>query len=133
MPVFYGQQKNGVLWLPKALAEQRQRWLHSSKNAPVGEKLWIVREPKSWQQVKTIFGLAIATIKYHCDERGLDTATFLGLDVPTGIPVPASMIKEILYVACPIYDDDDNRITLSAKTADTANVSKFFTDIQAAH
>ncbi len=121
-----------MLWLPRGVVEQRKRFLHISEGKDVGEKLWVVRGSKTYKQVKTIWGLCIGTIKYHFDEViHMDIATFLKINRHFGKKVPTSMIKEYLYVVCPLYDENDNPITLSSNLAETANVARWITDIQA--
>jgi len=128
-----GQSKNGGLWLPRAVAEQRKHWLRTSegKGDGVREKLTVIRGSKTYKQVKTVFGLCIGTIKYQFDDIGMDIATFLKINRHVGKLVPTSMIREYLYVVCPLYDDEDNPIRLSSNLADTANVARWITDIQA--
>ena len=128
---FIGQAKTGNLWLPRSVVEQRKHYLTISDGKPVREKLTIIRASKTYQQVKTVFGLCIGTIKYRFDEMGMDIATFLKIHRHIGKPVPTSMIREYLYVVCPLYDEDDNPIRLSSHLADTANVSRWIQDIQA--
>ena len=130
MPEWLGQPKSGELWLPRTLAEQRKHWLTISEGHSVREKIVVIRGSKTYKQIKTIFGLCIGTIKYQFDEIGMDISTFLKVKRGIGKPVPTSIIREYIYVICPLYDDDDNPIRLSSHLADTANVARWITDIQ---
>lgn len=90
----------------------------------------IVRDtkPKTYAQVKTIFGLAIAQIIAAFDDRGWDSSMLLNMPQPTGVAVSQGLLKEFLYAVCPIYDDNDKLITLSK--SDTRQASFFFDDIR---
>jgi len=92
-------------------------------------KLW--RPGKTHQQVKAIFGLALKSIKQEFDDRGWDTSILLRSEMPTGIAVTPTLLKEYLYAVCPIFNDSGDAITLSHKDCDTAKTAKFFSDIQA--
>ncbi len=115
---FPGMQKE--LWRQRLIT-----W--NEKQVVVDLKLW--RPSKSHQQVKAIFGLALATLVREFDDRGWDTSVLFRLPRPTGIPCVADDFKRWLYAACPIYDSDGKYITLSK--SNTEQASKFLDDIQA--
>ena len=125
-----GIPKEGQLWLPRMLSEQRRNWLLSlTTKDRVTETLVVQKEGKSWNQVKMIFGLVLATIVRHFDEFGWDTSVLFKLPEPTGIPVDENNLREYLYAACPLYDEDGKAIRLSETTAYTDNVAKWVDNI----
>lgn len=110
----------------------RQRYLDTLPNgSQITEEIKRVRQSKTHQQVKTIFGLALATIKNEFDDRGWDNSILLGLSRPTGNEVTTGLLKEYLYAVCPIRNEDSKRITLSHKDCDTKAASRFFDEIGA--
>ena len=109
----------------------RKHYIASLKNGtPLSEKIEPIRQAKTHQQVKTIFGLAIMTILDDFESRGIGTDELLGLEDPTGEPVSKGMMKEYLYAVCPIYNEDGKRITLSHKDCTTKCASDFIKAIQ---
>ena len=128
---FRGQIQNQKLTFPgmqDALWKQRLiTW--NEKQIVVDLKVW--RPSKSHQQVKAIFGLALKSIKQEFDDRGWDTSILLRSEMPTGIAVTPTLLKEYLYAVCPIFNDSGEAITLSHKDCDTEKTAKFLTDIQA--
>ena len=104
----------------------RRRFLTSLKDGTrVSETIKVESPEKTWKQVKTIFGHAIARIKQEFDDRGWDTSVLLNTPDPTGQEVSIGLLKEYLYVVCPIFDDEGNRITLSNKKCDREKSAKF--------
>lgn len=126
---FRGQIQNQELIFPGMQDELWKQRLTTWNEKQVVLNLNLWRPSKTHQQVKAIFGLAIAFLVREFDDRGWDTSVLFKLPRPTGIPCVAEDFKRWLYAACPIYDDDGNYITLS-KT-NTAQASKFMDDIQA--
>ena len=111
--------------------ELRKRYIHSLKNGTqFSDEITPIREAKSHQQIKTIFGLAIMMILDEFESRGIGTDELLGLEDPTGEPVSKGMMKEYLYAVCPIYSEDGKRITLSHKDCTTKSASDFIKAIQ---
>ena len=111
--------------------ELRRRYIHSLKNGtPLSEKIEPIKQAKTHQQVKTIFGLAIMKILDEFERRGIGTDELLNLDEPTGEPVSKGMLKEYLYAVCPIYNEDGKRITLSHKDCTKECASNFIKSIQ---
>lgn len=108
----------------------REDYLRRLKNGTqVVEDLTRVGKPGSYQQLKTIFGLAIATILYVFDERGMDLQTFLrSEDVPAGLPVTKDIMKDYLYAVAGYVGDSGEAKTLSRM--DTVERSRFFENIR---
>lgn len=123
MPEFFGQSERGGLWLPKALVGPRRNWLLSLEGKQIGEKIWEIKEPKSHQQIKTIFGLIVARIVGEMTAKDWDTSYLLGDDVPSGVPITVGFMKHYLYAVCPLVNEEGERITLSHKDAQKPNVS----------
>jgi len=122
--------KDGTLLLPRMLISQRKNWLISlTPEQRVTQTLQVEKEGKSWSQVKTIFGLILSTIKQHFDEHGWDNSVLFRLSEPTGIPVTIADLKTYLYAACPLYNEDHERIHLSDTQAYTDNVADWITRI----
>ena len=69
---------------------------------------------KTNQQVKTIWGLLIATIKSNFDDRGWDMGV-LFRDVPPGLPCEANDIKRYLYAQCGNVGPEGEYRTLSGR------------------
>ncbi len=124
----------GIIKQHKIMLTQSQKLLHAQFLGTLKNDcrifMTITRDtkPKTWSQVKTIFGLAIAQIVADFESRGWDSSMLLNLEKPTGVPVSAGLLKEFLYAVCPIYDDNDKLITLSK--ADTRQAAFFFDDIR---
>ncbi len=109
----------------------RNRYLTNLKNGtPISEEIKVVRQSKTHQQVKTIFGLAIQRILDDFEDRGIGTDELLGLSVPTGNPVSKGLLKEYLYSVCPIHSEEGKRITLSHRDCTTKCASDFFDAIR---
>ena len=102
-------------------------------NAPAGRYTCDIKripKEKTHKQVKTIFGLLIATAIAEVNDKGTDTSGFLKLmmddTMPTGVPLNKDLLKNLLYSFCPIYNDKGERITLSK--ASSVQAAKFFED-----
>lgn len=127
MPEYHGQIQNGKLTLSATQRESRQRWLISLKDGSlVKETITKMSHSKTHQQIKTIFGLVIATIIDGFDDLGWDSSIILNTKLPTGIGVTKGLLKEYFYVVCPIEDDEGNKITLSK--ANIMQAMKFIGD-----
>ena len=91
-----------------------------------------IPKEKTHKQVKTIFGLLINTAILEANEKGIDTSEFVKLltddSMPNGVPLTKDFLKELLYICCPIFDEQGHRITLSK--ASTKQANKFFEDCQ---
>ena len=129
---YIGTIQNGSIVFNVTQLSMRKRQLHDLKNGtPISEEIKVVRQSKTHQQVKTIFGLAIQRIKQEFDDRGWDNSILLGLNIPTGNEVTTGLLKEFLYAVCPIRNEEGKRITLSHKDCDTKAASRFFDEIAA--
>lgn len=88
------------------------------------------KKHKSQNQLGAHFGLMIASAIEQANDIGLDTSSFLRElireDLPSGIGLTTNFLKEIFYCLCPMYDDNDRRVTLSK--ANTIQASKHFED-----
>lgn len=123
------QQKR--LMLDVSQRQLKQRYIANLKDdTKVSLEIKPIRQSKTHQQVKTIFGLAIMTILEQFEERGIGTDELLGLEIPTGNPVSKGMMKEYLYAICPIYSEDGKRITLSHRDCTTKCAADFFDAIR---
>lgn len=121
----HGTVENGILKLSLTQLKQRESFLNSMKDGcRVIESLTVERKPKSYQQVKTHWGLVITTILMEFSDRGWDSSTLLNLPVPTGIEVTKGMLQEYLYAACPVHNEEGQRVTLSKMN--TLEASQFF-------
>ena len=128
---FSGTTYQGNLTLSPLQLKLRRDYLKNMKDdTPVSEEIKPIRKGKTHQQIKTIFGLAIATILDEFEDRGIGTDELLGLEIPTGNPVSKGMLKEYLYSVCTIYSEDGKRITLSHKDCTTKCASDFFDAIR---
>ena len=118
---FHGTIQNGRHCLPIPLEKLRQQYYQSMKDGtPVKMVLTRISPHKTYQQVKTIFGLVIARILDVFEDNGWDSSIILNTERPTGVPVSKELLKEYLYSVCPIYDRDGNRVTLSKATIEKA-------------
>lgn len=118
---FHGEIKDGKLVLSAAQQELRRRLLASYKDGTrVRETLTKKSPAKTHQQIKTIFGLVVAGVLNVFEDNGWDSSILLNTERPTGIPVSKELLKEYFYAVCPIYDNNENRITLSKTTIDKA-------------
>jgi hypothetical protein len=129
---FVGTVQKGQFQLPPVLNEARRLYLSGIKDGTQITETLIKESPnKSHKQIKTIFGLVVATVKQQCDEHGWDSSTLLKTSKPTGVPASEGLIKEYLYATCPIFDDDGQRITLSSPKCTMAKAAKFITEAMA--
>jgi len=105
---------------------QFQQWWNTIKDGTmITAEYKILRPSKTSQQVKTHWGLMINTIIAKVSDDGIDTSKFLKLmvrpDLPTGIPLTKDFLHELLYILCPIFDDEGKRITLSKMDIEQAS------------
>lgn len=129
MKEFHGIIKNGRFELSLTQLQQRTTYLKSLKDdTRIIETLRKEGKSKSWEQVKTHFGLAVTTILRDFSDRGWDTSCLLNMPKPTGIEVSVGLLQEFLYAVCPIHNDTGERVTLSKMT--TVQASQFFEDIR---
>lgn len=127
---FHGTIQNGQIQLPDVQSELKSRFLSSLKDGQL-IKLTIVKSDtsKTHQQIKAIFGLAMARVCDEFEDRGWDASVLLGNVIPTGTKVSKNLLKEYFYMVCPICDDSGNKVTLSQ--ASIPQAAKFFEDIRA--
>ena len=85
----------------------------------------IFRPHKTYQQVKTHFGLLINTVIVKANDEGIDTSRFLRMlvreDLPTGIGLTKDFVHQLLYALCPVYDEEGGRVTLSKMNTEQAS------------
>ena len=118
---FYGIIKDGKITLSNIQKELRQQYLTSLKDGTlIKETLTKTAKDKTYQQVKTIFGLVITTIINEFNDRGWDSSILLNTEKPTGIATSKGLLKEFFYSVCPIEDDEGNITTLSKATIEQA-------------
>jgi hypothetical protein len=116
--VFAGQQ-----------AELRKRYVSSMKDgAVIRESLTKETLPKTHQQCKAHFGLALAMIVESFNDNGWDASMLLKLDTPTGVGINKDLLQCFFYALFPVYDDDHKQITLSKMS--TMQASAFFEQIR---
>ena len=87
--------------------------------------------PKTYQQVKTIFGLMIQQTIEQANDLGIDVSGFLKYLLSAGIPKGQGLTKDFLidlaYVICPTVDEEGRRVTLSKmNTIQAANLFERF-------
>lgn len=127
---FHGTIQFGQIALPDVQNELRDRFLSSLKDGQlIKETITKSDTSKTHQQIKAIFGLALARICDEFEDRGWDSSVILGNKIPTGVAVSKGLLKEYLYIVCPICDDSGNKVTLSQ--ASIPQAAKFFEDIRA--
>jgi len=131
MMKFVGNISQGRLTLSVSQNALRKNYLQNLKDGTqISEEIKPIRKGKTHQQVKAIFGLALATVKAEFDDRGWDTSFLYNLSIPTGIEVSVNMLKEYFYGVCPIYSEEGQRITLSHKDCDTKAASNFLEEVR---
>ncbi len=106
--------KDGSLNMTPAQLELYKRTLASYKDE-TKVKLSITKITVSHtnQQLKTIFGLAIAQLVQAFDDNGWDSSMLLNIDKPTGVGCYKDLFKEYFYNLYPVRDENGKRITLS--------------------
>ena len=111
-----------------AIQKDYDSFVSTAKDGCYVETLQLAKKPKSEQQVRAIFGLAIKTIVTTFDDNGWDTSYLLKLDIPTGNPVTKGLMKEYLYSVCAIQDEEGNLVTISKMN--TVQAAQFFDAIR---
>ena len=97
-----------------------KRYISSLKDGTqVTKEIKPIRKGKTHKQIKTIFGLVIMDALQQLEDRGIGTDQILHLELPTGNAITMGFLKEYLYAVCPMYNEDDKRITLSHKDCTT--------------
>jgi len=122
---FIGTIQNSVFVLPFEQARQYKALLASLEGKTTEMEIKRASKPKSYEQVKTWWGLFAAIVKSEFDDRGWDTSYFFNLDQPTGIGISTDLLKEYMYAVCPVYSDG-KRTTISKM--DMPQLHKFFND-----
>jgi hypothetical protein len=122
---FGSKQGNKFVRNETQLSQFRQ-WWNSLKDGTMLRADWvIVRGTKSYQQVKTHFGLLIKTVIAKTNDEGIDTSKFLKLlvqeDLPTGVGLTSGFLHQLFYLLCPVYDDEGKRVTLSKMNTEQAS------------
>ena len=122
---FPWEKRNGKRWHHPVVVEQMVVYWDKVPEGKAGFlDMTTPRSPKSYQQVKTHWGLVIAMTKFHFDQNYWDTSYLYNLPKPTGVPVEPEDISNHLYIACPTYSSSGKRVTLS--NMDTAQAKSFF-------
>jgi len=130
MLTIFGTKKDKGIQASKDQMMLRQQYMDSLKEGTeVSVTYKTIGQAKTHKQVKTHFGLVIATILEAFNDRGWDTSILLGGGT-SGVPVSKGLLQEYLYIVCPMYDDDGNRITLSNKNVTSVKCSQWFDDIR---
>jgi hypothetical protein len=101
------------------------------QNAPAGRytvELKRIPKEKSYQQVKTVFGLMIAQTIAQANDEGIDVSgllKYLLVDrIPKGQGLTPDFLLELAYIICPTNDEEGRRITLSKMS--TLQAANFF-------
>jgi len=124
---FLGKKENGTLVHPPAIAEQKRRhWESIKEGAVVKSSISVSRASKSQSQLGAIWGLMLAEAVIQLDDLGYDTSFIYNLSKPTGIKIGKEDLCHFFYQACPIHNEEGQRITLSK--SNTKEASKFLDD-----
>ena len=122
---FFGTKKDGKLVYPPAIEEKKRRyWKKVPEGALVESSLTVKHRDKTKSQLGMIWGLMMAKAVIMLHDAAIDTSYIYKLKNPTGNPIKERALCDYLYEVCPIYTEDDKRITLS--NADTKQASQFF-------
>jgi hypothetical protein len=126
---FIGTIQKGEFVPAGRQSELRKRFLSSMKDGTV-VKEGLVKQtlPKTYQQCKTHFGLALAMIVEGFNDLGWDCSVLLNLPNPTGIGINKDMLQQYFYALFPIFDESGKQTTLSGMT--TIQASNFFDQIR---
>ncbi|RKY08522.1 MAG: hypothetical protein DRP56_03975 [Planctomycetota bacterium] len=105
--------------------------LDNHRDGRLDVSIFRAKKDKTNKQLGNIFGNMIKKVVDYCNDNDhiVDTSDFLNLllnhpDIPSGNQVTVDFVKLCLYVACPIFNDKGNQITLSKSNTEQAN--KFF-------
>lgn len=115
----------GRLSMRPVLAAGRINWISKLKDGtPVTETLEITRRPKTYQQVKMIFGLMIKDTLEQAAEKNIGVEELLVYlidhHIPKGQELTEDFLHELAYVICPTTDDEGRRVTLSKMNTEQA-------------
>ena len=125
----YAVIEQGQMEMTFTQLQLRRRWLGTLKDGQViKETLSIARKPKTYKQVKTIFGLAFFTICQEFDDRGWDASMLYRLPEPTGVQVSLDMLKGFFYVLFPVFEGE-RQITLSDPEYDSKRTAELYEKI----
>ena len=126
---FIGIKHDNELVHPPAIAEEKRKfWERIKEGTVVESSLTVKRADKTGKQLGSIWGLMLSQAAQELDDRGYDTSFLYNLPNPTGIPITKDDLCAYFYQACPIYNDDGERITLSK--SNTVQAAKFFEDVR---
>jgi hypothetical protein len=127
---FTARKKDGKLVMSPDQAEMRDHYVGRWKEDSLFDiEITRICNPGSYQQLKTIFGLAIARILAVFAERGMDLGTFLRSEqIKPGLPVTKDVMKEYLYAVAGFVADDGSAKTLHEMTS--VERSRFFEAIR---
>jgi len=124
---FIGKKKDGKKWLPPAIAEQaRKHWESIKDGSDVVFSVTKPRKAKSQAQLGAIWGLIMTEACTQLSDMGYDTSFIYNIPNPTGIEISKEDLCDFFYNACPIRDENGQKITLSK--SNTAEAAKFFDD-----
>jgi len=124
---YYSQKVDGKHTISPSELKRRNDWLEAEKDGCIEHTMRRAVKPKSYKQVKTIFGLLIDSIIEQANDRGIDTSEFIKClidDVPSGNGLTADFLYQLFLTVCPVVDDDGKKVTLSGMS--TVQSAKFF-------
>jgi hypothetical protein len=120
--------RDGDIEVSGQQAELRRRWILGQKEgAVIRETLEKQTLPKTYQQCKTHFGLALAMIVESFNDNGWDCSMLMNLPNPTGVGINKDMLQVFFYALFPVFNEG-RQTTLSKMS--TAEASKFFDQIR---
>ena len=115
--------------------DQVDEWLDAERNGCLSLEGKRAVKPKSNQQVKMIFGLMIESTIVQCNDLGIDISYLLKYlvdEFPKGQGITKPFLHQLMYVICPMTDDEGRRVTLSKmSTVQAANLFDSFRTILA--
>lgn len=121
----HGTITDGKFTMSAVQIEARKQWLANKKEgAEIVDTLSVAKRSKTNRQLGAYWGLGMSVAEAEFDRRGFDTSYILRIDKPTGNKITKERLYEFLLDACPIYDENGNRITLS-KT-NTIQMAQFY-------
>jgi len=133
---FIGIAKNGEQLLSPEQAEAKRQFLLSLENKTVCDTITLYYPSKTQKQLATIFGLMIAETIMQANALGIDVTDFLKFlvndKIPKGQGLTKDFLHELMYVICPIRNEDGKRVTLSnMNTKQAAQLFEQFRNIVA--
>ncbi len=113
-----------------------QDFLRGQSNGLYELLLRLAKKPKSYQQVKMIFGLMIEQTIVQANDLGIDVSGLLKYLLDESLPKGQGLTKDFLielsYIICPTTDAEGRRITLSKmSTVQAANLFERYRNIMA--